>query len=82
MTLSDFIEASFDVLVDDWTAYARAVSPQDGHLNDTQLRDSARELLAGIAIDMREMQSREQQEAKSREPALPNSMFKNWTCAC
>jgi hypothetical protein len=76
MTLSDFIEASFDVLVDDWTEYARAVSPQDGHLSDTQLRDSARELLAGIAIDMREMQSRAQQEAKSQgKHPYPNSTF-------
>jgi signal transduction histidine kinase len=76
MTLSDFIEASFDSLVDDWTEYARAVSPTGSRLNDTQLRDSARELLAGIANDMREMQSRAQQDAKSKGEQLdPHSMF-------
>ncbi|WP_250495461.1 sensor histidine kinase [Caballeronia sp. GAWG1-1] len=75
-TISDFIEADLDGLIDEWTEYARAVSPLDSELNDEQLRDSGRELLLGIAADMRESQTDAQQEAKSqgRRPD-PNSGF-------
>lgn len=66
MTLSDFIEADLDALIDDWTEYARTVSPQDSHLDEAQLRDSARDLLLGIAADMRSDQSDAQQLAKSQ----------------
>lgn len=65
MTLSDFIEANLDGLIDDWAEYARAVSPGDSHLTEDQLRDSARSLLSGIAADMREAQTAAQQLTKS-----------------
>ncbi|MBY4898570.1 sensor histidine kinase [Cupriavidus sp. AU9028] len=65
MTLSDFIEAELDGLVEDWTEYARALGPKDIHLDDAQLRNSARELLLGIAANMRGVQTDAEQIAKS-----------------
>ncbi|MBN3858284.1 HAMP domain-containing histidine kinase [Paraburkholderia sp. Ac-20340] len=76
MNLADFIEADLDGIIDDWTDYARAISPADSHLQDVQLRNSARELLLGIAADMRVSQSAAQQEAKSHgERPDPDSTF-------
>jgi signal transduction histidine kinase len=76
MTLSDFIEADLDGLIEDWTEYARTVSPDDGQLDDAQLRNSARELLIGIAADMRGTQTDAQQQAKSHgDRGDPNSAF-------
>jgi signal transduction histidine kinase len=69
MTLSDFIEANLDGLINDWTEYARAVAPVNIRLSEEQLRNSARQLLAGIAADMRESQSPAQQRAKSQGDA-------------
>lgn len=66
MTLSDFIEANLDGLIHDWTEYARVVSPANNRLSEEQLRNSARELLTGIAADMRGAQNLAQQLAKSR----------------
>ncbi|MBT2794751.1 ATP-binding protein [Paraburkholderia strydomiana] len=65
MTLPDFIEANLDGLIDDWTEYARTISPGNGRLSEEQLRDSARQLLTAIAADMRGAQSQAQQRAKS-----------------
>ena len=65
MTLSDFIESDLDELIDDWTRYARTVSPKSGLLSEQQLRNSARDILIGIAADMREMQTDAQQKEKS-----------------
>ena len=65
MTLSDFIESNLAPLVEDWTAFARQLTPADGQLNDEQLRNSARALLTGIAADMREPQTAAQQQTKS-----------------
>ncbi|MBT2793609.1 sensor histidine kinase [Paraburkholderia strydomiana] len=65
MTLPDFIEANLDGLIDDWTEYARAISPGNGRLSEEQLRDSARQLLTAIAADMRGAQNQAQQRAKS-----------------
>ncbi|WOD14361.1 sensor histidine kinase [Paraburkholderia kirstenboschensis] len=65
MTLSDFIEANLDGLIDDWADYARAMSPENSRLSAEQLRNSARELLTGIAEDMRGAQNRTQQREKS-----------------
>jgi signal transduction histidine kinase len=66
MNLSDFIEANLPELVGEWAEYARTISLKDGHLTETQLRNSARDILTRIATDMREPQTAEQQRAKSR----------------
>ncbi|MBP0595757.1 sensor histidine kinase [Paraburkholderia sp. LEh10] len=66
MRLSDFIEANLPELIDEWAEYARTLSLEDSHLTETQLRDSARDILIRIAADMREPQTDEQQKAKSR----------------
>src|SRR5262245_31308373 len=76
MSLSDFIESNLPALVDDWMEYARTLSLEDGHLTPEQLRNSAREILALIATDMREPQTAAQQKAKSRgEQHNPESSF-------
>ena len=66
MTLSDFIEADLDGLIDDWIAYARLVAPDDVNLDSLELRNSARELLIAIAADMRGNQSNSEQRDKSQ----------------
>ncbi|MEM5406262.1 sensor histidine kinase [Paraburkholderia unamae] len=66
MSLADFIETDLQGLIDDWVQYARAISREGAQLSETQLRNSAAEILAGIAADMRSTQSAAQQEAKSR----------------
>lgn len=65
MTLSDFIEANLDGLIDEWSDYARTICRSEPDLSEAQLRNSARELLTGIAGDMREAQTATQQHAKS-----------------
>ena len=66
MSLSDFIEANLRDLVEDWTEYARTISQEESHLDERELRNSARDILIRIAADMREPQSALQQQAKSR----------------
>ena len=66
MNLSDFLETNLSALVEDWTEYARTVSLKDSHLTETQLRNSACDILIRIAADMREPQTDAQQKAKSR----------------
>ena len=65
MGLSDFIEQNLEELIADWTAYAAQISGHGTGLTESELRDSARDLLCAIAVDMREIQSSGQQEAKS-----------------
>jgi signal transduction histidine kinase len=66
MSLSDFIDANLPELVDEWAEYARAIGVKGSHLTETQLRNSARYILIRIAADMREPQTAEQQQARSR----------------
>jgi signal transduction histidine kinase len=76
MSLSDFIEANLPELVDDWMEYAETLILEGGPLTPEQLRNSARDILARIATDMREPQSAAQQKAKSRgEHRDPRSGF-------
>ncbi|MEM5371953.1 sensor histidine kinase [Paraburkholderia azotifigens] len=76
MNLSEFIEADQKGLVDDWANYALLISPDDSHLSETQLRDSAAEILAAISHDMRIPQSASQQRSKSRgDERDPESQF-------
>lgn len=72
MTLSDFIEANLAALLDDWTEYARTIISGRASLSESQLRNSARDLLGRIAADMRERQTPEQQRAKSRGDRAPS----------
>jgi hypothetical protein len=65
MTLSDFIEANLEGLIDDWTKFARELSPKGSHFTEEQLSDAARELLTAIAADMRHPQNASQQQEKS-----------------
>ncbi|GAB2876011.1 HAMP domain-containing sensor histidine kinase [Paraburkholderia jirisanensis] len=66
MSLSDFIEVNLSELIDEWAAFAGTISLKDNHLSESQLRNSARDILTRIAEDMREPQSSAQQLAKSR----------------
>ncbi|MEM5340201.1 HAMP domain-containing sensor histidine kinase [Paraburkholderia azotifigens] len=52
------------------------ISQEESQLTETQLRDSAADILTAIAMDMRETQSAGQQETKSRgDKEEPNSAF-------
>jgi len=66
MSLANFIEADLSGLIDDWTGYALALSQEGSQLSETQLRDSAAEILSAIAADMRDTQSPARQQSKSR----------------
>jgi signal transduction histidine kinase len=66
MSLAEFIEADFSGLIDDWTDYALALSQEGSQLTESQLRNSAADILTAIAADMREAQNAAQQESKSR----------------
>lgn len=56
MKLADFIEADLDGLIDAWAEYALAISQEDTLLSESQLRNSAAEILTAIAADMRTAQ--------------------------
>ncbi|WEY41371.1 sensor histidine kinase [Paraburkholderia sp. SUR17] len=76
MKLADFIEADLDGLIDAWAEYALAISQEDTLLSESQLRNSAAEILTAIAADMRTAQNATQQEAKSRgDDRAPQSEF-------
>jgi signal transduction histidine kinase len=76
MNLADFIEADLTGLIDDWTNYALALSQPDSKLSESQLRNSAADILTAIAADMREAQSAAQQQTKSRgDKHAPRSGF-------
>lgn len=76
MNLADFIEADHQGLIGDWADYALAISSEDSHLSETQLRNSAADILSSIAADMRQSQNAAQQETKSRgEDQSPMSNF-------
>ncbi|WP_233827751.1 sensor histidine kinase [Paraburkholderia sp. ZP32-5] len=76
MDLTDFIEGNIQALVDDWTEYAVAISQEESQLSEGQLRNSAADILAAIAADMREPQNQAQQQSKSRgEKYVPQSKF-------
>jgi signal transduction histidine kinase len=66
MTLSDFIEANLDALVDDWAEFAGKILLEGTPLTLTELQNSARHILQRVAVDMRLDQSGSQQQAKSR----------------
>lgn len=71
-----FIEADCGVLIDDWADYALALSQKDIQLSETQLRNSAADILTAIALDMREPQDAAQQQSKSRgDNPAPRSPF-------
>jgi len=66
MSLSNFIEANLDVLVDDWAGFASQLIGCDSPLTQRELQNSARHILERVAADMRIEQSGAQQKEKSR----------------
>ncbi|WP_321867855.1 RsbRD N-terminal domain-containing protein [Paraburkholderia tropica] len=76
MSLADFIESDLPGLIDDWTHYALVLSTQESQLTETQLRNSAADILTAVVTDMRETQSAAEQETKSRgDKEVANSGF-------
>jgi signal transduction histidine kinase len=65
MNLPDFIEANLAGLIDDWANYAKTLRLNESPLSESQLRNSAGDILHKIAANMRGTQSAAQQEAKS-----------------
>lgn len=66
MRLAEFIESDLEGLVDEWAAYALAISVEGSRLSESQLRNSASEILTSIVADIRHTQNAAQQESKSR----------------
>jgi len=76
MSLADFIEADCAGLIDDWADYALVLSQDGSQLTETQLRNSAADILTAIALDMRTPQDAAQQQTKSRgDKPAPRSPF-------
>ncbi|WOD14003.1 hypothetical protein [Paraburkholderia kirstenboschensis] len=76
MGLADFIEAELRGLIDDWTDYARVLSQDGSQLRESQLRNSAADILMAVAANMRKAQSPAQQETRSRgDKDAPHSTF-------
>ncbi len=66
MSLSDFIEANLDELVEDWAEFAGHLMRDGLPLTPRELQNSARHMLQRLAVDMRTHQTSAEQEAKSR----------------
>ncbi|MCA8291983.1 sensor histidine kinase [Burkholderia vietnamiensis] len=76
MDLSEYISEHREALVQAWASYALTISRDDTRLSQKQLRNSAEDILAAIAADMRIPQSPAEQTAKSRGEGLgPESQF-------
>ncbi|SFU23978.1 sensor histidine kinase [Paraburkholderia aspalathi] len=66
MHLADFIEANIEPIMNDWAGFARRPGVMDHSYTEADLRDSAREILAGIVADMRAPLEAGDQSAKSK----------------
>lgn len=64
MTLSEFILANMEAILQEWEAFAATI-PSAAEMNSGALRDEALELLDVIARDIVQPQSAEEQKAKS-----------------
>lgn len=65
MNMSEFIRYEMDAILEEWEQFARSLCGSEA-LDPRVLRDHAREMLARVADDMEEPQSRKQQVARSR----------------
>ncbi|WP_194792905.1 sensor histidine kinase [Caenimonas koreensis] len=66
MTLSQFITAHTEQILQDWDEFAASCAHDGKELNQRELRDHAGEILKSITRDIEQPQSPEQQEQKSK----------------
>lgn len=66
MRLADFIEQNIGAILDNWDAFAVSVLPDGTESPPAALRDHAEEMLRVIVADLRQPQSRAQQDAKGK----------------
>ena len=71
MRLADFIEREMEVILSRWEDFAETLLPAAQSLDSLALRDHAEQILRAVAADLRQPQSREEQEQKSRGQAVP-----------
>ena len=71
--LADFIETNMSVILAEWEEFASSLLPAAAGMDAAALRDHAEQILVAVAKDLRTVQSRLEQSAKSkgRAPALP-----------
>jgi diguanylate cyclase (GGDEF)-like protein/PAS domain S-box-containing protein len=65
MTLSDFIRAQIDAILEQWEQFAKQIPSAHG-MDTVALRDHARGILCAIADDLEQAQSDLQQDEKSK----------------
>jgi signal transduction histidine kinase len=71
MRLADFIDHEIRAIVSRWEEFAATLLPAAGGLDSLALRNHAEQILRAISADLRNPQTREEQEQKSRGQALP-----------
>jgi signal transduction histidine kinase len=65
MRLPEFIRTNIEAVVTEWEKFARTLEPAAKLMSETELRDSAREILEEIARDMETRQTPAEQRAKA-----------------
>lgn len=66
MRLADFILSNMEKILLEWEQFARAHIPSAKGMNPTELRDHAKQMLEGIAIDLNTAQTMMEQAEKSK----------------
>jgi signal transduction histidine kinase len=65
-TLSCFIDNNIEPILQAWEDFARTIEPPALTMDDTELRDHARQMLYAFAADLRTLQSEHERAAKSK----------------
>ncbi|MES2532048.1 MAG: sensor histidine kinase [Pseudomonadota bacterium] len=71
MQLSRFIQDNIEHIMVEWEAFARTLIPPAETMSQQLLRNSAREILQAIAVDMDSLQTEGERRLKSEGLALP-----------
>ena len=66
MKLDLFIQINMEVILAEWEAFARSLSPASGKMSKLALRDHAKQILLAIALDIETAQNPAEQVAKSK----------------
>ena len=66
MALSAFIESHVDLIVAEWTAFARTLQPSAKTMSEMALRDHGRAILLAISQEMEGLQSESERSTRSR----------------
>jgi signal transduction histidine kinase len=70
MRLAEFIELEMQAILSRWEEFAATLLPAAGRLDSLALRDHAEQILRAVATDLRQPQTRSEQEQKSRGAAF------------